>query len=272
MVGSVVGYEVLTFLKERNLLNVLPFWAEVPVTVIVAAIVCGFLAVLVERLAYRPIRNAPKLVSLISAIGVSLLLQDFVRGFIGITRNTFYMPYPSIPELSQQVRITEDAGISGSSIFVIIGALLMVIGLNYFVNSTRLGKGIRAVSQDQPTAALMGINVNYIISLTFFIGGALGGAAGVLFGMKTSTVNPYIGFLPGLKAFTAAVLGGIGNITGALLGGILLGLIESFFSGLLPYYPALGSGYRDIFAFAVLILILIFRPTGLLGERVDEKV
>ncbi len=148
----------------------------------------------------------------------------------------------------------------------------MVVGLNYFVNATKLGKGIRAVSQDQATASLMGINVSMIISLTFAIGGGLGGAAGVLFGLKTTNITPYIGFIPGIKAFTAAVLGGIGNITGALLGGMLLGMLESFFAALLPYFPALGTGYRDIFAFAVLILILIFRPTGLLGQHADEKV
>jgi branched-chain amino acid transport system permease protein len=281
MVGSVVGYEVFFRLNQAKLIDtrrvaepliLVNVIVNVIVAVIVAALVCGLLAMFIERVAYRPLRNAPKLVPLISAIGVSLLLQDFIRGLAGIVHNQFFMPYPRVETFSQQVRITEDAGISGSSIFVIIGATLMVLGLNYFVNATRLGKGIRAVSQDQPTAALMGINVNAIIALTFFIGGALGGVAGVLFGMKTSTVNPYIGFLPGLKAFTAAVLGGIGNITGALLGGILLGLIEAFFSGLLPYYPALGNGYRDVFAFSVLVAILIFRPTGLLGERVDEKV
>jgi branched-chain amino acid transport system permease protein len=140
------------------------------------------------------------------------------------------------------------------------------------VNGTKLGKGIRAVSQDQATSSLMGINVNLMITLTFMIGGALGGAAGVLFGLKTTNITPYVGFIPGLKAFTAAVLGGIGNITGAVLGGIMLGLLEAFFSSLLPYFPALGTGYSDIFAFAVLILVLLFRPTGLLGKRVDEKV
>ncbi len=163
-------------------------------------------------------------------------------------------------------------GINMTAIVVIISAILMLIGLNYFVNGTKLGRAIRAVSQDQSTAALMGINVNYMISITFLVGGALGGAAGVLFGLKTTLITPYVGFTPGIKAFTAAVLGGIGNITGALLGGLMLGLLEAFFSGLLPYFPALGTGYSDLMAFAVLILILIFRPAGLLGKRADEKV
>jgi branched-chain amino acid transport system permease protein len=118
----------------------------------------------------------------------------------------------------------------------------------------------------------MGINVDSMITLTFLVGGALGGASGVLFGLYTTRINAYVGFIPGLKAFTAAVLGGIGNITGALLGGILLGLIEAFFSSILPYFPAMGLGYTDIFAFAILIAILIFRPSGLLGKKVDEKV
>lgn len=275
MVGGVVGYEIFRAINLSNPLRSASFGfiaLIVVISVIGAALFCGTLAVIIERIAYRPLRNAPKLVSLISAIGISLLLQDIMRALIGILHNQFKLSYPSVDSISRQYPLTENNGISGSSIFVIVGALLMVLGLNYFVNSTKLGKGIRAVSQDQPTAALMGINVNAIISLTFFVGGALGGAAGVLYGVKTSNIDAYVGFVPGLKAFTAAVLGGIGNITGALLGGLLLGLIETFFSGLLPYYPALGTGYSNIFAFIVLIIILIFRPTGLLGERVDEKV
>ncbi len=275
MVGGVMGFEVFTLLnsvakiKDADFLGIL-FLALL--SIFVAAGVCGALAVGIERVAYRPLRNAPKLVSLVAAIGVSLLLQDVVRALTGLIHNSFKLSYTPVSAISRQYPLTPDASIAGSAIIVIISGLVMMLALNYFVNSTKLGKGIRAVSMDRPTAALMGINVNAIISLTFFIGGALGGAAGVLYGMRTSVVDAYVGFLPGLKAFTAAVLGGIGNITGALLGGILLGLIESFFSGLLPYYDALGTGYRDIFAFIVLIAILIFRPTGLLGERVDEKV
>ncbi|MBE2184203.1 MAG: branched-chain amino acid ABC transporter permease, partial [Anaerolineae bacterium] len=149
---------------------------------------------------------------------------------------------------------------------------IMLLALNYFVNGTKAGRGIRAISMDQSTSGLMGIPVNLMISLTFFIGGAFGGAAGALFGLNVGNVTPYIGFIPGLKAFTAAVLGGIGNITGALLGGLLIGLIESFLNGLLPYFPAIGIRYTDIITFGILIAVLIFRPSGLLGERVDEKV
>jgi branched-chain amino acid transport system permease protein len=149
----------------------------------------------------------------------------------------------------------------------------MLVGLNYLVNATKVGKAIRSVAQDRPTASLMGINVNRYISLTFLIGGALGGAAGVLFALKFTRIDPFVGFFPGLKAFTAAVLGGIGNITGALLGGIVLGMLETFAGAYLSVFTmgAAGVEYKDILAFAILILVLIFRPSGLLGEQVGQK-
>ena len=274
MVGGVVGFEVLIRLQNAKLLAGLS-----PVVLIIVMIGCsmlisGVLAVVVERFAYRPLRNAPRLVPLISAIGVSLFLQDFVRAAESLGRNTYNLTYPTdqVPFFNQRLTLGTDLSISSIALVIIVAAVIMVLGLNYFVNATRIGKGIRAVSQDQATASLMGINVNQMIAITFLIGGALGGAAGALFGLKVGTITPYSGFTPGLKAFTAAVLGGIGNITGALLGGILLGLIEAFFSAMLPFFPSFGTGYSDIFAFAILILILIFRPTGLLGQRVDEKV
>ncbi len=197
-----------------------------------------------------------------------------MRGVEALHRNQIIYPYPtdSVAFLHQRLQLGTGVSVGANGLIIIVSAILMLLGLNYFVNGTRLGKGIRAVSQDQATASLMGIDVNRMITLTFLIGGGLGGAAGVLFGLKTGNITPYIGFIPGLKAFTAAVLGGIGNVTGALLGGIMLGLLEAFFSGLLPYFPALGTRYTDIFAFAVLILVLIFRPAGLLGHQVDEKV
>jgi branched-chain amino acid transport system permease protein len=274
MVGGVVGYEVMVRLRDAQQLATLPPILLVVLMLVSAMIICGLLAVVVERLAYKPLRSAPRLVPLISAIGVSFFLQDFIRALEALGRNEFNLPYPtsSVPFLSQRIPLTQGVSLGMNAIIVILSAILMLVGLNYFVNATKIGKGIRAVSQDQATASLMGINVNLMISLTFLVGGALGGAAGVLFGLKTTNITPYVGFVPGLKAFTAAVLGGIGNITGALFGGILLGLLEAFFSSLLPYFPALGTGYSDIFAFAILILILIFRPTGLLGQRADEKV
>jgi branched-chain amino acid transport system permease protein len=159
------------------------------------------------------------------------------------------------------------------SILVVVTALAMLLGLNLFVNRTRIGTAIRAVAQDPDTASLMGVAVNQVIALTFFVGGAMGGLAGVLFGLHYSLVNPYSGFVPGLKAFTAAVLGGIGNIPGAVLGGMVLGLVEAFAASYLSILTngAFGAEYKDLFAFVILILILIFRPKGLLGEKVREE-
>jgi branched-chain amino acid transport system permease protein len=274
MLGAVVGYEVMTRLREAQLLSSLPPLLVVVLMIGAAMLISGGTAVIVERVAYKPLRGAPRLVPLISAIGVSFFLTDFVRGFQALSRNIFNMPYPTdlVPFFNERIVFAQGVSTTNTTVIIIASAIIMLVGLNYFVNATKIGKGIRAVSQDQSTASLMGINVNQMITITFLVGGALGGAAGVLFGLKTTNVTPYIGFIPGLKAFTAAVLGGIGNITGAMLGGLLLGMLEAFFSALLPYFPALGLGYSDIFAFAMLILVLLFRPTGLLGKKVDEKV
>ncbi len=159
------------------------------------------------------------------------------------------------------------------SLLVIVTAILTLLGLHFFVNRTRMGMAIRAVAQDPDTASLMGVPVNRVIALTFFVGGALGGLAGVLFGIHYSLVNPYSGFVPGMKAFTAAVLGGIGNIPGAMVGGMLLGLLEAFAASYLSLLTdgAFGAEYKDVVAFVVLIVILIFRPKGLLGEAVRES-
>jgi branched-chain amino acid transport system permease protein len=277
MFGGVIGFEVLRRITDAGFVQ---SWSPVVLVIVVVAtsMLCsGLLAVVVERVAYRPLRNAPRLVPLISAIGISFFLADLVRAFEAVTRNAFKLTYPltNIPALSTPISLKlGDLAINVriTSIIVIVAAVLMLVALNYFVNGTKLGRGIRAVSQDMPTASLMGINVNLMISLTFFIGGAFGGAAGSLFGLNVGTIDPFVGFTPGIKAFTAAVLGGIGNVTGALLGGLMLGMLESFLNGILVYFPALGIRYTDIFAFLVLILVLIFRPSGLLGERVDEKV
>jgi branched-chain amino acid transport system permease protein len=233
----------------------------------------GLLAVSVERIAYRPLRHAPRLIPLISAIGVSFFLQDAIRLFESIWRNAFNLVYPTMDVLNTRYDITATLDIPLKSIVVIAAALLMLWGLWALVNRTKIGTAIRAVAEDQAAASLMGINVNGIISLTFLIGGAMGGAAGVLFGVQYSLINPYTGFIPGLKAFTAAVLGGIGNIPGAMVGGLVLGLLEAFAASYLSLLTggAFGAEYKDIFAFSVLILILIFRPKGLLGEVVRER-
>lgn len=277
MVGSVVGFEVMKRIQEAGALANWNPVLLIIVTVLSSMLVSGLLAVIIERLAYRPLRNAPRLVPLITAIGISFILIDTVRAIFSITRNEFNLTYPiqQVAWLSERTTLAfgeATVNVRHTSIVIIIAAVLMLVALNYFVNGTKIGRGIRAVAQDRTTAGLMGINVNLIIAITFFVGGALGGGAGALYGMNVGTVTPYIGFIPGLKAFTAAVLGGIGNITGALLGGLTLGLIESFLNGTLVYFPALGQRFTDIFAFSVLILILVFRPNGLLGEKVDEKV
>jgi branched-chain amino acid transport system permease protein len=271
--GAFVGVEILLSLQSAGWLVRLP-WVVVLVLVILAGMLAsGLLAVTVERVAYRPLRAAPRLIPLISAIGVSFFLQDIIRLFESIWRNAFNLVYPTIDVMNHRFELTRTLDVSVRSLVVIVAALLMLWALHALVNRTRIGTAIRAVAEDQAAASLMGINVNRIISLTFLIGGAMGGAAGVLFGIQYSLINPYTGFIPGLKAFTAAVLGGIGNIPGAMLGGLVLGLLESFAASYLSLLTggAFGAEYKDIFAFSVLILILIFRPKGLLGEVVRGR-
>jgi len=273
IVGAFVGVEILLGLKTLGVLgSVSPF--VVLILLLVAGMAAsGLLAVTVERVAYRPLRGAPRLVPLISAIGVSFFLQDAIRLFESLWNNAFNLVYPTMDELNYRFEITETIDVSVKSLVVIASALLMLWCLHLLVNKTKVGTAIRAVAEDQATASLMGINVNRMISITFLIGGAMGGAAGVLFGVQYSLINPYSGFIPGLKAFTAAVLGGIGNIPGAMMGGLVLGLLEAFAASYLSLLTggAFGAEYKDIFAFSILILILIFRPKGLLGEIVRER-
>jgi len=227
------------------------------------------------------LRGAVRLVPLISAIGVSFFLQDAIRLIESLTTGQFYRVFPTFGNFDERITFaklpiattTIDMGIQVKSVILIVSAVLMVVGLNYLVNATKMGKAIRSVAQDRATASLMGIDVNRIIALTFLVGGILGGAAGLLFALKFTRIDPFVGFFPGLKAFTAAVLGGIGNITGALLGGIVLGMLETFAGSYLSVFTmgAAGAEYKDILAFAILIMVLIFRPSGLLGEQVGQK-
>ena len=273
IVGAFVGVEILLGLKALGVLgSVSPFLVLI-VLLLAGMVGSGLLAVTVERVAYRPLRGAPRLVPLISAIGVSFFLQDAIRLFESLWNNAFNLVYPTMNQLNYRFQITENIDVSVKSLVVIVSALLMLWCLHLLVNKTKIGKAIRAVAEDQATASLMGINVNRMISITFLIGGAMGGAAGVLFGVQYSLINPYSGFIPGLKAFTAAVLGGIGNIPGAMMGGLVLGLLEAFAASYLSLLTggAFGAEYKDIFAFSILILILIFRPKGLLGEIVRER-
>ena len=273
VVGAFVGVEILLTLQAAGLLEIFSPFLVLLVVLLLGMLASGLLAVTVERVAYRPLRGAPRLIPLISAIGVSFFLQDAVRLVESIWRNAFNLVYPTMDTLNIRYSFTETIDVSVKSLVVIVASLLMLWGLHALVNRTKIGKAIRAVAEDQATASLMGINVNRMISLTFLIGGAMGGAAGVLFGVQYSLINPYTGFIPGLKAFTAAVLGGIGNIPGAMLGGLVLGLLEAFAASYLSLLTggAFGAEYKDIFAFSILILILIFRPKGLLGEVVRER-
>jgi branched-chain amino acid transport system permease protein len=283
-VGAFIGVEFLIALDGVGILasaSLFMAYAYLILAIILGMIAAGGLAVAVEKVAYRPLRGASRLVPLISAIGVSFLLQDVIRLVESLTTGQFNRIMPTFGNFDARIIFGKLAmgtsnltlGISIKSIIVIVSAVLMLVGLNYLVNATRIGKAIRAVAQDRSTASLMGINVNGIISLTFLVGGLLGGAAGVLYALKFTRIDPFVGFFPGLKAFTAAVLGGIGNMTGALLGGIVLGMLETFAGSYMGVFTmgAAGSEYKDIFAFSILILVLIFRPQGLMGKNVGQK-
>jgi branched-chain amino acid transport system permease protein len=272
VLGAFVGVEVLFWLQDTGQLAVLHPAFVLSLVIAAGMFISGLAAMALERVAYRPLQGGPRLVALISAIGASFFLQDALRLFESLWRNTFYLNYPTLDVLDEVLPLATNLVVPVKSLMVIATSLLSLGGIYYFVNRTRTGTAIRAVAQDPETASLMGIPVNRVIALTFFVGGAMGGLAGVLFGLHYSLVNPYSGFAPGLKAFTAAVLGGIGNIPGAMLGGMVLGLLEAFAASYLSILTdgAFGAEYKDVFAFLVLITILIFRPRGLLGETVRE--
>lgn len=291
MVGAYFGYFTITRLSAAGITQSNPALAVV-LALLAGTAGAAFTGVLVERLAYRPLRRASRLAALIAAIGASLFLQEFVRLLpkIGTALasihfgETFLLPeavrsaiisvvkdfggamvkvYPGVLDTSGIM--LGSVVISYSRILIVGLSLLTMAGLYLLVRFTKLGKGMRAVSEDKDTAALMGVNVNRIITNTFFIGSALAGIAGVLVGMFYLQIRPSMGFVPGIKAFTAAVLGGIGSIPGAMIGGYLLGLAEVASIQVLP------AVYKDIVAFVLLILTLIFRPTGILGSGKSQK-
>lgn len=272
MVGAFAGTETLLFLQSMGYLTAMPAPLALILALVAALIISGTLGVLMERIAYRPLREAPKLVPLISAIGVSFFLQDAVRLVEGLWKNAFYLTAPSL--FTASVMIGDKMKLPIKSLVVILAAVIMMLCLHLFVSRSKWGKAIRAVAQDRDTSSLMSINVNQVIALTFFIGAGLGGCAGTLFATQYSLINPYVGFILGMKAFTAAVLGGIGSIPGAMVGGILLGVLEAVGAASLGILTngAMGAEYKDVFAFVILILVLILKPSGLLGEEVREKV
>ncbi|HPF21207.1 MAG TPA: branched-chain amino acid ABC transporter permease [Syntrophomonas sp.] len=250
MVGAFVGYFSLTLLGTNII-----------VAMVFSMLVCAILGVLIEKIAYRPLRNSTRIAALITAIGVSLFLEYATIFILGPAQRVF-------PEAAFKVKAYNIAGLSvlNKDVFVIISAVVLMLILQYIIKWTKTGKAMRAVSLDQEAAVLMGISVDKTISITFAIGSALAAAAGVMYGVYYSTVNPLMGIIPGLKAFVAAVLGGIGIIPGAMAGGFIMGLLETMVSG----YG--NSLYRDAVAFGVLILILLIKPTGLFGKDSGEKV
>jgi len=272
MIGAVVGVEVF-----RSFAGIIPNgYVLLMAAIILGGIIAGLVAVGVERVCYRPLRKRGvrnRLVPLITAIGVSFVLQDLVRLIEGFWHNEFFFRMVTVPDLDKSFTIF-GIFIQAKSVILIVVSVLMLVGLTLLVNRTRMGTAIRAVAQDGDTSRMMVINPDKIISRTFLIGGIMGGVACELFALKYTTISPYVGFLPGIKAFTAAVLGGIGNIPGAVVGGLVLGEIETLAGTFLPTLSggAIGAEYKDIIAFLILILLLLFRPQGLLGQIVKEKV
>jgi len=250
MVGAYFGFFAATNLK-------LPF---IP-TLLVAMIGAAIVGVLIEKIAYKPLRNSPKMSILITALAMSVLLENVVK--LKMSSNPQTYPDNLLP---QKVWHFLGLTIDNRQVIIILISILLVVILQYIVFKTKTGKAMRASSFDKDAAALMGINVNSIISITFAIGSALAAAAGVLMGIYYSSIDPYMGIMPGLKAFVAAVLGGIGIIPGALWGGIIMGLAETFSK------VYINSNLSDAIAFSILILILIIKPSGLLGKKTSEKV
>lgn len=254
MLGGIAGWFVLNLLPaEAGAIGLAAGFAG-------AMLATGAAAVLLDQIAYAPVRRSPRLTPLISAIGASLFLQNLVFLWRD-AQMPFPQPLAAVPFQWGPVSVN-------SLQLVIVGSsVVLMAALHVFIGRTKFGRALRAVSQDAETAELMAVPVNRVIALTFLLGGALGGAAGVLNGLYYGSVKYNMGFLPGVKAFTAAVLGGIGSVPGAMLGGFLLGVLEALGVGFLP-----EPEWKDVFAFSVLILVLVFRPTGLLGETASEKV
>lgn len=251
MMGAFVGYALTTFLG----LGFIP-------SLLISMLVCSILGMIIEKIAYKPMRNSTRIAILITAISVSLFLQYIMVYFVGPETRTF-------PQVLKSQRLTLFNGsviLDTKNIYIFVITVILMIALQFVVKKTKIGKAMRAVSLDKDAAELMGINVNKIISFTFAMGSALAGAAGVLVGVYYNTINPLMGATPGLKAFVAAVLGGIGLIPGAVFGGFFLGITETMVSAFG------GSIYKDAVAFAILIVILLVKPTGLLGKNLKEKV
>ncbi|MEO6246288.1 MAG: branched-chain amino acid ABC transporter permease [Opitutaceae bacterium] len=253
MVGAFIGYYAGKLVPEGTL------WGGM-IVLLAAMLGCAVLGMTIERLAYRPLRGGPTLNVLITAIGVSLLLEYTGQVFFGAAPRTFPQVFPTTN--FQFASLT----ISSNQVAVIVIAVLLMIALQFIVHRTKMGTAMRAVSLNPKAAQLVGVNNDVVISFTFGLGSALAGAGGILYALNYPSIDPLMGVMPGLKAFVAAILGGIGNIPGAALGGLLLGTVETYVNG------SQWSTYKDAIAFAILIIILLFRPAGLLGRFTTEKV
>lgn len=263
MGGAFVGLFTFTFLSQFDALtgSGLGIIVLFLLTFLVAGISIGILGVLIERIAYRPLRNAPRLAALISAIAVSILLQQVV--LLWITARSLPFPNDLIPSGGLSFG---GVTITYLQIIMLVTTILLLLVLDTFISKTRMGKAMRATSQDRDAAGLMGIDINKVIMVAFFVGPALGAAAGIFSGLYYGSIKFDMGFIPGIKSFTAAVVGGIGNLRGAMLGGFLIGILEAMAAGYI------SSGYRDVIVFGALLLVLTFRPGGILGRSTVEKV
>ena len=267
MSGPYTAYYVAAAFHSSGFLDRQPM-VSLMIIFLVSMATSTFIALLLERIAYRPLRTAPRLIPLITAIGASFFLQYTFRGLYG----SGFQAYPVVKILEGEWMFGEFRILKFQAVVILAAALLMA-ALYSFIQRTRIGKAIRAVSEDQETSSLMGIHIDRMIVTTFAIGGMAAGAAGVLYAVMFKQVHFFMGFIPGIKAFTAAVLGGIGNIPGAMLGGIFLGLVESVGPTLFLDGLGITAPYqlKDAIAFVLLVLVLIFRPTGILGERLAVK-
>ena len=262
MVGAYVGFFVIQWFGGPSALSI-PVPLLLVIMFVLAAGLVGGLGVAIERFAYRPLRDAPRIAPLITAIGISFFLENAALLLFGAQ----FRLYNTADFISLSSGITiGSVTIDSVQIMVLVLGLLLTVGLRELVNRTKLGKQMRAVAADREAAEMMGINVNFIIAATFFLGSALAGVAGVMGGLLFNQVTPTIGFIVGLKAFTAAVVGGIGSLPGAMLGGLLIGVAESMITGYV------SSTYTNLFVFALLIVVMLVRPSGLLGQAQLQKV
>ncbi len=267
MVGALTALSAINILQKMHL----PSGVTLTLAAIASMAVCAITSYSIERIAYRPLRKkgSHSLAPLITAIAMSLVLQTLGMMIWGRSPLQFPQLLPTEP----MNFLGTNATITGKELYLIIISLIVMIGLIFLVNKTKLGRAMRATAENPKVSSLMGVNPNFVISITFMIGGALAALAGLMIATNYGNAHFYMGFIPGLKAFTAAVLGGIGNLAGAMVGGLLLGLIEALGAGYIGDLTngVFGSNYQDVFAFIVLILVLVFRPSGIMGQRTADR-